>query len=116
MTTLALMSSAASQLEQMDPPRQQRRPQNLGLLQRHDHLMAFADTLDDHALLDLLHRCGTQCARIMAMPDTERTHNGPKGAASPEQAGQLSAFFAYLASREAHRRGLLTDAEMAALH
>ena len=77
--------------------------------------MSFGENLSDTALLDILHRNGVRCAAVMAMPEATRTTNGPKGACSPEQGGQLNAFIAVLAGITAHSRGLLTDTELEAI-
>lgn len=66
----------------------------------------FGSTLSDEDLIALIQRTGAACVRVVEMPTAERTAPGPKGEASPEQAGTLSAMFCHLAMQEAERRGL----------
>lgn len=62
--------------------------------------------MSDEHLIALIQRTGNACVEVVSMPDAQRTAAGPKGEASPEQAGTLSAMFCHLAMMEAERRGL----------
>lgn len=64
------------------------------------------ESLSDEDLLRILRSIADTCVRVTQMPDEERHYVGKKGGASPEQAGTLSAVFAFHLLREAERRGL----------
>lgn len=66
--------------------------------------MAF-ESLTDEALLRVLNEIANACVRVVQMPLADRL-KPKKGGVSPEQAGTLSAVFAYQLHREAERRGL----------
>lgn len=62
--------------------------------------------LTDDQLVERLRSISDQCVAIAAMPVEIRTAAGPKGEASPEQAGALSAAFVLHLAHEAERRGI----------
>ena len=71
----------------------------------------FGNTLTDDELVALLKRCGVACAAVMRMDEVARNTNGPKGACTPTQAGNLSAMFAVMAADAALSRGLISRDE-----
>lgn len=63
--------------------------------------------LTDEQLLTMLDRQEQACLRVVQMSDEERHRIGPKGNASPAQAGAMNAMLAVMAQREAAKRGLV---------
>lgn len=64
------------------------------------------ESLTDEQLIERRAILADTCIRVLAMPDDVRTATGPKGQASPEQAGSLTAMFAWHAMQECERRGI----------
>lgn len=67
---------------------------------------AAAQQLPDAELLRLRSEIADQCVRVVAMSEEDRHRVGPKGEASPWEAGAMSAVFAQALDREVRRRGL----------
>lgn len=62
--------------------------------------------LSDAQLLRQLGIVANQCVAVMELPVEERRRPGPKGEASPEQAGAMSAAFVLQMVAECERRGI----------
>ena len=63
----------------------------------------------DEQVIEAMHLQADACVAVVNMPAEERHRIGPKGEASPEQAGVLNAVIVLHLHREAQRRGLVTQ-------
>ena len=70
--------------------------------------MGYYDTVSDEFLLATLQKQADLCVAIVSMSDEDQNRPGPKGEASPREAGALNAVLCVLAEREAVKRGLVT--------
>lgn len=64
------------------------------------------ETLSDEDLVRITRDIADACVRVSEMPPEERERVAAGRSTSPEQAGWLSAVFAYRALQEIDRRGL----------
>jgi hypothetical protein len=64
------------------------------------------DNWSDETLIKQLRQIADCCVAVVEMPLEQRRAAGKKGDASPEQAGALSAMFAFHMIRECEKRGI----------
>lgn len=68
--------------------------------------MTAWESLSDAQLIARMSTVADACVRIVDMPEEQRRAAGPKGEASPEQAGAMSAALVMQMVAECKRRGI----------